>query len=66
MQSVRRTTLEKFKMDGFFNKALDETSVVRALNSLGDLGWELISFEGKSIGFGETNEILAVLKRPKD
>jgi len=58
--------LEKFKMDGFFNKAIDETSVIQALNSLGDMGWELISFEGQSIGFGETKEILAVLKRSKD
>ena len=57
--------LEKYSMAGFLSKSLDESSVINALNRLGDEGWELITIEGKNIGFGETNEIIAILKRPK-
>lgn len=54
----------KLPLNGFCKK-IDTEEVDRALNQLGHDEWELVSALSKNYGFGETQQILAVFKRPK-
>jgi len=53
----------KLPVEGFFNKTIDEVGLEHEMNQFGQDGWELVSVLGANIGFGETNEVLAIFKR---
>lgn len=47
-----------------FGGILDEASVDRELNRVGERGWELVSVVAVAGGGGQTTELVAVFKRP--
>jgi Domain of unknown function (DUF4177) len=50
---------------GFFGGEVDGDALVGKLNELGAQGWELVSMFDTNMARGRTNEIVAVLKRPR-
>ncbi len=49
----------------FIGGILDEKEFTCLLNSLGQEGWELVSTFDTNSGYGQSREIVAVLKRIK-
>ena len=54
----------KLALDGIFSKEISPEDFDRSLNVQGQDGWELVSVVGANVGFGETKEFVAILKRP--
>jgi len=50
---------------GFFGGKIDQGSMDRQLNQLGDQGWELISTFSSNQSYGSTRWIVSVFKRKK-
>ena len=56
----------KVAATGFTGGKLDEDGFTAHLNDLGDEGWELVSAFGTNQSGGQTRNIVAVFKRPKE
>lgn len=50
---------------GFLGGKIDQGSMDRQLNQMGDQGWELISTFASNSGYGSTRWIVSVFKRKK-
>ncbi len=58
-------TVLKYQLKGFISLSLDIEELDKALNQLGDEGWELVSCFGVDNN-GYTKEMIATLKRQKE
>lgn len=57
---------EKCNTTGFFGGKVDIEALRLRLNHLGQFDWELVSaFDTNSAPYGESREIVMILKRPK-
>lgn len=55
----------KFKTKGFVGGILDTENLNYELNVLGEQGWELVSCISTNEAYGQSREVIAVLKRRK-
>ena len=53
----------KLTLEGVFRKQINPEDFDTSLNQMGREGWELVTILGSAIGFGETNEVVAIFKR---
>ena len=57
---------EKSGTTGFLGGKVDTEALRLRLNHLGQFGWELVSaFDTNSAPYGESRDIVMILKRPK-
>ena len=50
---------------GFLGGNVDGDALTGKLNELGAQGWELVAMFDTNMAHGRTNEVVAVLKRPR-
>ena len=53
----------KFETAGLLGGIVDDDEMQRALNSLGESGWELVSTSSVDMQQGATRDVIALLKR---
>jgi Domain of unknown function (DUF4177) len=51
---------------GFLGGNVDADALTEKLNALGAQGWELVAMFDTNMAHGRTNDVVAVLKRPRE